>query len=112
MRVERPAGSGNDTQTAKAFHPGAELPIIFNSETAVSVVVLRYRHINQAERWKAVPMRRSGRSYQVPIPADYTNARFPLQYYFVPRIDKAAWFYPAFNATLSNQPYFDAYERS
>jgi hypothetical protein len=75
-------------------------------------VILWYRHVNQAERWKSIPMKRSGKSYRVSIPGEYTNSPFPLQYYFELRTAKEAWYYPAFNAMLSNQPYFDIYERS
>lgn len=97
---------------AQKFHPGAELPITFDVEPSISEVILWYRHVNQAERWKSVPMERSGGSYRASIPAEYTNSLFPLQYYFELRTAKAAWFYPGFNAMLSNQPYFDIYERS
>ncbi len=97
----------------EAFHPGAELPVAINIKTPVSEAVLWYRHVNHAERWKSVPMTKSGTgNYQGAIPADYTNSPYPLQYYFELRTSKAAWFHPAFNDTLSNQPYFDIYKRS
>jgi hypothetical protein len=111
MRIVRPAMEATH-KSVKKFHPGAELPITFDAGKTASEVVLWYRHVNQAERWKSVPMKRSGESYYASIPADYTNSPFPLQYYFELRTAKAAWLYPAFNAMLSNQPYFDIYERS
>jgi hypothetical protein len=47
------------------------------------------------------------------IPGDYTNSIYSLQYYFeLQRRTDAAWLYPAFNATLSNQPYYAIAKRS
>jgi hypothetical protein len=55
-----------------------------------------------------------GISLQTELPADYaiviaspeSNSPFPLQYYFELRSSTAAWFHPAFNSPLSNQPYY------
>lgn len=47
------------------------------------------------------------------IPAEYTQSKYPLQYYF--ELDNGngpAWLYPGFNKTLSNQPYFVVWKRS
>jgi hypothetical protein len=68
---------------------------------------LYYRHVNQGERWVSMEMQRSQTKYTATIPGDYTDSVYSLQYYFVLRrgID-AAWFFPAFNASLSNQPYY------
>jgi hypothetical protein len=52
-------------------------------------------------------MERSHNGYSAAIPGAYTNSVYALQYYFVLRRGTdAAWFFPAFNATLSNQPYY------
>jgi hypothetical protein len=69
--------------------------------------------VNQGERWVSLEMQRSNNGYGAAIPGDYTNSVYPLQYYFVLRRGtEAAWFFPAFNATLSNQPYYAIAERS
>ena len=74
---------------------------------------LYYRHVNQAERWLSVEMQRDHNGYNAAIPGDYTNSAFALQYYFAfQRGTDAAWLYPAFNATLSNQPYYAIAKRS
>jgi hypothetical protein len=99
-------------KSAEEFHPGTELPIALTASTSVSEVLLWYRHVNQAERWKSVPMKQSGGTYVASIPADYTNSLFPLQYYFELHTAKEAWLHPAFNAMLSNQPYYEIYKRS
>jgi hypothetical protein len=52
-------------------------------------------------------------SYSAAIPGDYTSSVYPLQYYFeLGRANESAWFYPAFNSTLSNQPYYAISKRS
>jgi len=69
--------------------------------------------VNQAERWKSAEMKRDHRGYNASIPADYTDSVYPLQYYFeLSRGTDLAWFYPAFNSSLSNQPYFAISKRS
>jgi len=51
--------------------------------------------------------------YSASIPGDYTQSVYPLQYYFaLQRGADAAWLYPAFNSTLSNQPYYAVAKRS
>jgi hypothetical protein len=80
---------------------------------APSAVHLYYRHVNQAERWLSLEMQRGRDGYDAAIPGSYTNSAFPLQYYFVfQRGADAAWLYPAFNSTLSNQPYYAVSKRS
>jgi hypothetical protein len=74
---------------------------------------LYYRHVNQAERWVSAEMSRENGKYTAAIPADYTNSKFPLEYYFaLERQSEAAWMYPGFNSTLSNQPYFAISKRA
>jgi hypothetical protein len=51
-------------------------------------------------------------SYSAAIPAEYTDSVYPLQYYFELRGEAGkASFHPAFNATLSNQPYYAVSKR-
>ena len=78
---------------------------------AEQVVKLYYRHVDQAERWTSTEMKKRD-EYTAAIPGDYTNSAFPLQYYFELEREDAAWLYPAFNATLSNQPYYAIAKRN
>jgi len=100
------------------FHPGQPLSVSLHlsgtaTQAAPSSVHLFYRHVNQAERWKSTEMKRSHSGYSASIPADYTNSVYPLQYYFeLNRGTDLAWLYPAFNASLSNQPYYAISKRS
>jgi hypothetical protein len=94
-----------------SFHPGQPLSLALSAHA--DGVQLYYRHVNQGERWVSMEMRRSNNGYVAAIPGDYTNSVYPLQYYFVLRRGlAAAWFFPAFNASLSNQPYYAIAERS
>ena len=69
--------------------------------------------MNQAERWVSVEMQNEGIRYIAVIPADYTQSVYPLEYYFeLSNGRETAWMHPAFNATLSNQPYYAISRRS
>jgi hypothetical protein len=57
-------------------------------------------------------MQKSQQTYTAEIPGEYTNSPYPLQYYFELFNESSAWFYPAFNETLSNQPYYALYIRA
>ncbi len=111
----RPSPSCSHTPPS-AFQPGAPLSLsllVIDVHDAPSSVQLFYRHVNQAERWRSVEMERNHRGYSASVPAEYTGSPFPLQYYFqLQRGTDSAWFYPAFNSTLSNQPYYAIAKRS
>lgn len=78
----------------------------------VSSIRIHYRHVDQAERWKRVEMQGDGGTFTVAIPADYTDSEFSLEYYFdLAGKSGAARLEPAFNATLSNQPYYTVMPR-
>jgi len=94
-----------------AFTPGAPLALSLKmpqlpGADAPAAAILHYRHVNQGERWMQAEMA-SGAAYSAAIPGDYTQSPYALEYYFELRGQTgAAWLYPAFNATLSNQPYY------
>ena len=98
-----------------SFHPGEPLSLklqVSATHDSPSVVHLYYRHVDQGERWLSKEMQKSGDGYSTEIPGDYTNSAFALQYYFEMQREEAAWLYPAFNPTLSNQPYYAISKRS
>jgi hypothetical protein len=106
--------AGCSHTVATSFHPGQALPMTLHltgSGDKPSAGKLFYRHVNQAERWKSVPMQKNQQTYTAEIPGEYTNSPYPLQYYFELSNESSAWFYPAFNVTLSNQPYYALYKR-
>jgi hypothetical protein len=96
----------------EAFRPGSDLHLTIGSATSVGQVTLWYRHVNQAERWLSMPTQRVGGGFSAAIPAAYTESPYPLQYYFELHAGDAAALHPAFNATLSNQPYYTVHKRA
>ena len=100
---------------AESFAAGAPLDVVLELGKGVPAedltVRLRYRHVDQAERWQWVEMDRAEKSYKGTIPGDYTHSAFPLMYFFELKRGGDAWMYPGFNATLSNQPYFALWRR-
>jgi hypothetical protein len=95
-------------RVAEQFQSGLPVPvsIVVLSKTPYRIV-MHYRHVNQAERWQSVELRKSGDKYQGEIPADYTSRRFALQYYFeVVTGTTEATLFPPLASDLSNVPYF------
>jgi hypothetical protein len=93
----------------EAFRPGdpLALSLAIAQTLAPDAVVLHYRRVNQGERWKQAEMQADDNQFICAIPGETTQSPFALQYYFELRGGNgAAWLYPAFNETLSNQPYF------
>ncbi len=105
-RPRRPSVALRHTPPAR-FRPGAPLPIELALDKANRLAVrLHYRHVNQAELWRAEEMKWRDNRFAAVIPADYTQSPYPLQYYFELRDGDAAWLYPGLQPTLANQPYF------
>ncbi len=92
------------------FRPGSDLTLTVKAAPEVTAI-LHYRHVDQAERWTQVPMSGSGGTFTGTIPATYTQSPYPLQYYFEFRRGNKAWSHPAFNASLSNTPYYVVFRR-
>jgi hypothetical protein len=96
-----------------SFHPGQPLAVaLMVSEASVRSVHLHYRHVDQAERWLSIEMQPGSGGYSAAIPGDYTSSAYPLQYYFELQRANDASLSPAFNATLSNQPYYAISKRT
>jgi hypothetical protein len=95
-----------------AFQPGAALGLAITIPQQVIVPILtqafmRYRHVNQAERWQRTEMQQNGTVYSAEIPAAYTQSPYALEYCFeLHAKDGAAWQVPGLNAALSSQPYY------
>ena len=93
------------------FHPGSELALSAKAAPEVTAI-LHYRHVDQAERWTQVTMSGNDGTFSAAIPAAYTDSSYPLQYYFEFRRGNKAWSHPAFNASLSNPPYYAVFKRT
>jgi hypothetical protein len=91
---------------ATGFQPGKRAVVTLAVAGEPSAVKLRYRHVDQAERWQSLDMAKEGRSYRAAIPAAYTESPFALEYYLELRQGPTATLYPGFNEVFANQPYF------
>ena len=89
-----------------SYQPDKPVPVTVRVTGAPSVVTLRYRQVNQAERWQSVPMQKAADIYRAAIPAGYTESPFALQYYFHLRQGDVSTLFPGFNEAFANQPYF------
>ncbi len=70
--------------------------------------VLHYRHINQAERWRQMPMQQSDDGFAAEIDAEYTQSDFHLQYFITYSAGGTATIVPGLAPDLANEPYFTA----
>ena len=80
-RLSRP------THRRRHSEPGAALALAITVpqqvlEPILTSVFLRYRHVNQAERWQRVEMQANGTVFSAEIPADYTQSPYALEYCF------------------------------
>ena len=95
---------------AANFVPGKPLQLTVavpqNSPQPLQVR-LYYRHVDQAERYQSAAMVLEQHAFTAVIPAEYTNTRYPLQYYFESRgAAEDAALSPGLGQALRTQPYF------
>ncbi len=89
------------------FKVGEAVNLKISVDKEIESILLYYRHVDQAERFKTTKMKKAGRSFSASIPADYTETLYPLQYYFELREKPDnAWLYPGLTSKLTQQPYF------
>jgi hypothetical protein len=88
----------------KAFTAGSVIDVAISVEGATPV--LRYRHVNQVERFVSTEMTGSKGEFRAQIPAGFTNSPYPIQYYFELRGKGSPGMYPGLGERLTNQPYF------
>lgn len=117
--IQRSASKAKISHTPpERFKPGEplSLKVVIASEEnipTINRVRLRYRHVNQAERWNSVLADNNAGAYTAAIPAEYAQSVFALEYYFELEGDTGReWIYPGFNKDLSNQPYFAVCKRT
>ena len=92
------------------FHPGAELVLTLKAAADLTAI-LHYRHVDQAERWTSMPMTGSGGSFTAVIPATYTRRLFRCNIILNSAAATRPGAHPAFNASLSNTPYYAVFKR-
>lgn len=96
-----------------SFARGAAVPVVVAVKGVMPVAArLRYRRVNQAERWQSADMRvRDGR-LEGEISVGYTDSVYPLQYYVqLEAADGLAAVHPGVGSDLAAQPYFVVRQR-
>jgi hypothetical protein len=88
------------------FRRGSEVDLTVAADPHPRNVLLHYRRVNQVERFATVEMKADGARFGGSIPTAYTNAPFPLQYYFELRSEERFALYPGLGESLTSQPYF------
>jgi hypothetical protein len=88
-----------------SFRPGQGLSIAVRVPGGATSVRLLYRHLNQAETYRAAGMEREGASWRAVVPAEYTRTPYPLQYYFEVRSAEGVGLWPGFEREFMGQPY-------
>jgi hypothetical protein len=106
--VQGPSPTAGSSHRARgAFRPGEDLPITLDPSPSVAGATLRYRHVNQAERYVEEEMLETGGGLTATIPAAYTGSAYPIQYLFVLRDRRGrASLFPGLGDDLSGRPYF------
>lgn len=99
--LSRPSG----VTGAPTFKPGADFEVRFDGK-AEGEPTLHYRHINQAERWKSLPMKDQAGGFAATVPGSYTQSRYHLQYFVSFRQNGRSCLSPGLQPNLSNEPYF------
>jgi hypothetical protein len=82
------------------------IEMTISSEVQPEVVLLHYRHVNQAEIWQRAVMRKDREKFRGRIPSEYCDSNYPLQYYFEIVSDECVMLYPGFGSDWSGMPYF------
>ncbi|HET8827302.1 MAG TPA: hypothetical protein VFM77_19325 [Terriglobales bacterium] len=94
---------------ASSFTPGQPFEITIRAQKKVTLTNIRlyYRHVNQAEPYQHTDMVTSGDTLSFVLPADYTNSKYPLEYYFEAR-EGVNWvrLFPGLWNKLQTEPYF------
>lgn len=89
------------------FEAGKALLIGLKIKGKPQKVIMYFRHINQAEKWKSVELRSNNQEYEGEIPAEFTSSRFPLQYYFeIKTSPTRATLFPALGKDFNEVPYY------
>lgn len=104
------AGGRELLETDGHFSAGKPLAVRLRVEEDAEPV-LHYRHVNQAERWRSMPMQRSGKDYVAEIPGDYTESDFHLQVFATLDKDGRSMIVPGLAEDLANEPYVTVLQR-
>jgi hypothetical protein len=89
----------------ETFARGEPVTVAVEAIESADGAQLHYRHVNQGERWKAMPMVQSGNRLEATVPADYTGTNDHLQVYVTARTPHGMGILPGFPDNLAGPPY-------
>ena len=104
----RPAPAPMTHEPVSQYRPGQDLALSFAATTPLSGAVLWWRPVSQAERWRSLPLARTGYVWSAGLAAaDTAGSAYPLQYYVQGRTAAGrAFLYPGLTARPTGLPYF------
>ena len=92
---------------AAKFEAGKPMKIELKLANEAQRVNLHYRHANQAILWEVMPMQVDGTRCTAVIPAEYTQTRYPMTYYFsVDQGESGQALFPGLDEELAGMPYY------
>ena len=95
-----------DCEAPPSFVPGKAVRIVFRGDGTIGQgVTLHYRHVNQAQAWHSVVMKRANGAFTATIAAAYSRSDYALMYYFSWLEGDRVVMAPGLSEDLSSQPY-------
>ncbi|HEY8596662.1 MAG TPA: hypothetical protein VIL84_15630 [Devosiaceae bacterium] len=88
------------------YTAGDDLRLDFRLPGAVRAATLRYRALNQAERWQEASVDLKDGGAQSIVPGRYLTGIYPLQYYLELQTARGGSLAPGLDADLANSPYW------
>ena len=97
---------------AENFQPGKSIKIELKLAGEAERVNLHYRQVNQAVAWQVIAMDKKGEECHAVIPAEYTQTRYPMEYYFSIDMGEAGKaIYPGLDENLAGIPYYVLHQK-
>jgi hypothetical protein len=90
----------------RVFSGGQPLALTIATSEPMRTIKLRYRHVDQAERFETAEAVQDGDIFRATIPASYTTTEYSIEYFWIvePTIGSVT-IMPGFDSSHSNQPY-------
>jgi hypothetical protein len=104
LRARRPVTQIDGVTAPERFRRGEPVTVRY-AGPADDAPVLRYRVVDQSQRWKALAMAPEGNGQAATIPGDYLDTPFHLQFFVSATVDGDPRLAPGLDPDLSNQPY-------
>jgi len=93
-------------QSDPVFQAGQPLALVLAASEPMREIKLRYRHVDQAERFETAEAVQDGAIHSATIPASYTAADYSIEYYWIATPSSGvAGIVPGFDPSHGNQPY-------